>query len=469
MLDYSAFEGNKDFLPFFEELTKIPRGSGNTKPIANYLEEFAKKRGLEYERDSSDNVIIKKRASRGYESAPAVILQAHTDMVIAKEDFVTRDLTKEGVDVFIDGTFLKARGTTLGADNGMGASFILALLDSADIPLPKIEGVFTSNEEIGLLGAGALDTSLLSGKTYINLDAGTDGTFIAGCAGGVRIDIESEYTKTEVKEYYSVKISGLLGGHSGSMIGAGRVNAIKLIAEMVPSGVSIGDIFGGNADNAIASFVEFKLSDKGDIEERIKAVLDRYAESEKSLTVVCEQVEEKAKLFTKEDTERLLSLIAALPYGPLEMNEKIPNLVESSMNLGIISTMGERVKLTASVRSSSEVKKSEICNRVYAIAEEYKGTCESSGAYPGWEFSKISPIRDTLTSLYKEITGKEAKTVTIHAGLECGIFTSKIEGLDAISMGSAELDIHTTAERASIPSAIRTYELLTTALKRIKE
>ncbi|MBR5139558.1 MAG: hypothetical protein IKV16_00750, partial [Clostridia bacterium] len=325
------------------------------------------------------------------------------------------------------------------------------------------------NEEIGLLGAGALDTSHLSGKTYINLDAGSDGSFIAGCAGGVRIDITAENKLTAVDEYYSVKISGLLGGHSGSMINAGRINAIKLISELVPSGVSIGDIFGGNADNAIASFVEFKVYPKGDIEERIRASLSKYSDKEKSLTIECVRVEKRANLFTKEDTDRIVSLIKALPYGPLEMNAKLESLVESSANLGIIATDGERVKLAVSVRSSSEKKKEDIAKRIYAMAEEHLASCESSGAYPGWEFSESSPIRDALCAIYRELTGKDARTYTIHAGLECGLFTSKIEGLDAISMGAAEFDLHTTLERASIPSAIRTYELLKTALKRIKE
>lgn len=468
MLDYSAFEGNKDFLPFFEALTKIPRGSGNTKPIADYLEGFAKDRGLKYVRDSSDNVIIKKPASRSYENAPAVILQAHSDMVIAKEEWVTRDLTKEGVEIFLDGDFIKAKGTTLGADNGMGASFILALLDSKDLPLPKIEGVFTSNEEIGLLGAGALDTSLLSGKVYINLDAGSDGLFIAGCAGGIRIDITSTLKKKEAEECVRVKISGLLGGHSGSMIHAGRINAIKLISEIVPSGVSIGDIYGGNADNAIAAFLEFKSAKSDLLCEKIEAVLKKYKDKEPALTIECEEVGRR-ELFSVEDSNKLISLIGALPYGPLEMNAKIPTLVESSANLGIISTEKESVHLAVSVRSSSEKKKADIVKGIYDIAKSRGATCESSAAYPGWEFSERSPIRDTLCAVYKDLTGNEAKTVTIHAGLECGLFTSKIEGLDAISMGAAEYDIHTVKERVSVSSSIRIYELLKKALSMIKE
>lgn len=468
MLDFSAFPGKKDFLAFFEKISKIPRGSGNTTHIADYLENFAKERGLEYKRDAYDNLIIVKPAAKGYDDTPAVILQAHTDMVIATDKSFSANSEKDGVDIFLDGDFLRARGSTLGADNGMGVAFILAILDADNISAPKIEAVFTSNEEIGLLGAAALDTSTLTGKTYINLDAGPDGIFIAGCAGGVRIDITSEYETKVTNEYYSIKISGLRGGHSGEKINEQRANAIKLIGEIVGDGVSIGDLIGGSADNAIADCAEFKIFPLSDTEEKIKALKIKYKEKEKNISVECIHKREKATLFTLEDSKRLISLINTLHYGPISMNENIPTLVESSMNLGIITTVGGRVTLSTSVRSSSEKKLADISERVYAIAREHRADCAASGAYPGWEFSQSSSIRDILSETYREISGKDAKIITIHAGLECGIFKSKIQELDAISMGPLSYDIHTPSERASVPSAIKTYELLLTALKKLK-
>ena len=212
MLDFSKFGGRCEFFPFFEEISKIPRGSGNTKKIADYLELFAKERGLFCYRDSSDNVVIKKGGTAGLENTAAVILQGHTDMVIATEPDISHDITKYGVDIYIDGDFLKARGSTLGADNGVAVAYMLALLDSKDIIHPPIEAVFTSDEEIGLIGAAALDASVLSGKAMINLDSDEEGIFIAGCAGGLRTDITLSYESVKADEYLEIIISGLRGG-----------------------------------------------------------------------------------------------------------------------------------------------------------------------------------------------------------------------------------------------------------------
>ena len=467
MLNFSEFNGNKDFLPFFEEISSIPRGSGNTEKIADYLVLFAKERGLFCKRDSYNNVIIKKSASQGFENAPAIILQGHTDMVIAYDEDATRDLTKEGVDLYIDGDFLKARGTTLGADNGIAVAYMLALLDSKDIHHPEIEAVFTSDEEIGLIGADKLDTSILSGKTMINLDSDEESVFIAGCAGGTRIDITRKCASVKANEYFKLTVSGLIGGHSGTEIDKNRINAIKLLSEIIPNGAMIGEIKGGNADNAIPRYAECKVVYDGNIEENVKNALIKYKGTENNISITCEKESGEAFFFTKEESERLLNLIGELPYGVIKMNDDI-GLVETSMNVGTIESESDSVSIAVSLRSSITDEKDALAKKVIAIAEKLGYSTKRHGDYPGWAYKKDSVIREVLTASYKELFGKTAQVVTIHAGLECGLFSDKIEGLDCISMGPIAYDIHTPQERLSISSAIRVYELLSKTLSNYK-
>ncbi len=466
MLNFSDFAGEKDFFRFFEEISNIPRGSGNTEKIADYLVDFAKERALTHHRDAFNNVIIKKDASQGLEGSPAVILQGHTDMVLASEEGVTRDLTKEGVELYIDGDFLKARGTTLGADNGIAVAYMLAILDSSDISHPPIEAVFTSDEEIGLIGAGELDCSLLSGKTMINLDSDEESVFIAGCAGGTRIDISAKCEAVRVKEYFKLTVSGLLGGHSGTEINNGRVNAIKLLAEIIPAGAMIGEVKGGNADNAIPRYAECKLSSAEGVEENIEAALIKYENFEKDISITLKKESAEACLFSAEDSARLLSLIGDLPYGVIKMNEEL-GLPETSMNVGIIETTDLSASISVSLRSSKQAEKDALADRVSRIANEHGAQIKRYGDYPGWDYKKNSKIREVLSTSYEKLFGKKAKAVIIHAGLECGLFSDKIEELDCVSMGPIAYDIHTPKERLSITSAIRVYRLLCEALSNL--
>ena len=467
MLDFSAFSGRKDFLKFFEAISKIPRGSGNSSHIANYLEAFARERGLFCVRDSYNNVLIKKRASKGYENAPAVILQGHTDMVIATNEKLTGNILKDGVSLYIDGEFLRGVGSTLGADNGIAVAYMLAILDS-DEKLPPIEALFTSDEEIGLIGAGGFDTSILSGKTLINIDAGYEGIFIAGCAGGEKIDIYSDFKAAAADSCYEISVSGLRGGHSGDKIHEGRLNAIKLMAELAKGADMIGNIKGGSADNAIANEVTFSVTGLDDIEKKIKDLLIKWEKTEKDIKVTAVKKEKKTSLIDKDGTKKLINLISSLPYGPTEMMKNKPSQVKTSANLGIISSDGGRVNLTASIRSSSDTSKAALEAHIISIADGIGARTECSGKYPGWEYKEISPLRDALNEAYTELYNKTASTVTIHAGLECGIFASAINGLDCVSLGPSMYDIHTANERLSIPSAIRGYEFLIKALSKLK-
>ena len=459
MLDFSSFKGNKAFFPFFEAISKIPRGSGNTKGIADYLENFARERSLFVYRDELDSVIIKKNGTAGYENQPPIILQGHTDMVIAVGEDSKTDILRDGVSLHIDGDFLRADSTTLGADNGIAVAYMLALLDASDIPHPPIEAVFTSDEETGLYGAAGLDCSILEGKTMINLDGGGDGIFIAGCAGGCRIDLSISAVQKKHTGYKKITISGLRGGHSGSEINKNRLNAIKLLSEIIPKGAMIGEMSAGNVTNAIAAFAEFKIERDAQIEKYIEAALIKYADSEKNISIVCEESDGVCSLFSREDSERIVTLIDEVPYGVRAMEEAFP-IPKTSINHGLIISDENSFTLAVSLRSSSDEKKDLLADAVERIGKKLGFSARRSSGYPGWEFKPESEIRKKLTCVYEKMFGDKPKTIAIHAGLECGLFTAKIGGLDIISVGPTAYDIHTIKERLSIPSAIRFFELL---------
>ncbi len=467
MPDFSEYGDAKRVFYFFEEISKIPRGSGNTEKIADYIEAFAKERKLFYRRDGANNVVIKKIGSCGRENEAPVILQGHTDMVIATEDSVKRDMESEGLMLYIDGEYLRAKGTTLGADDGIAVAYMLALLDSNDISNPPLEAVFTSDEEIGLIGAGALDTSILCGRTMINLDSDEEGVFIAGCAGGRRVDV-SVSAEAKANPYaYKLSVLGLSGGHSGMEIANGRENAIKILGELIPEGARIGQISGGNADNAIPRYAECLIYPKGDIEKRIEMAFLKYLKNEPGLEIKCEKCENGAALFSDADSKKVKEIICRADSGVIAMNKDIPTLVDTSQNLGVIRTRERSVDISFSVRSSSENEKEAAVTKLSAIAREYGASLSQHGDYPGWEYKSKSRIREIFSSAYERLFGKKPQTLIIHAGLECGIFCGKIAGLDCISLGPKNLDIHTTEERLSIPSAVRYWELVKQALKNI--
>ena len=470
MLNIPEYNSAQRVFHYFEEISKIPHGSGETDKIAEYLVAFATERGLYVKRDGANNVIIRKNATRGYTDRPTVIIQGHIDMVLAKTADCTKDLSCEGIEMYRDGDFLKARGTTLGGDDGVAVAYALALLESDDIPHPELEIVLTSDEEIGLLGAVALDASELRGKIMINIDSDDEGIFTAGCAGGMRIDAKiGARTEKNVTDGVRVAISGFKGGHSGARINVPHANAIKVLGELIAKlGCEIGNLKGGNADNAIPRNAECVVY--GVSVDKIKAACDeligKYADVEpEGKYEISEGV--GAQVYSMEISKRIAELICEEPNGVVAMSAEIAGQVETSLNMGILECDESGVTISFSLRSAKGAKKEELATRVTKIAESKGAVCDSHGAYPAWEYRTESPLRDTICDVYKRMYGKDAKVITIHAGLECGIFSDKIEGLDCISMGPDGYDIHTTEERLSISSTARVWEFIKEVLKNI--
>ena len=471
MLNFPDLGGAKPVFDFFVEFSKVPRGSTHTSAIAEYLVNFAAARGLEYRRDSHDNVSIKKPATRGYEDRPTVILQGHTDMVLAENDECRIDLLTDGLELYVDGDFLRARGTTLGGDDGVAMAYALALLDSSDIPHPAIEAVFTSDEEIGLLGAVGLDTSDLRGRLMLNIDSDAEGIFTVGCAGGMRVDIGLPVNRSvKANEAYKLTVSGFKGGHSGVEIDKGRRNAIKALGYGLSlcEGISIVTMGGGNADNAIPRSAEcifiggdvFSVDFEG-------ALKGEFGEIEGDMSVTLTKVEGDILGCDKESTSKIISLINECPSGVIRIMEDIEGLVETSLNLGILAMSEGECEISFSVRSAVGKEKRKLAERLKEIADAHGASFGMHGDYPAWEYRKESHLRDVMCETYRDMYGKDPIVMTIHAGLECGIFSDKMEGLDCVSIGPDNFDIHTTEERLSISSTVRVWEYLLEVLKRV--
>lgn len=464
MLDTTGFEKISDFLHFFEKISSIPRGSGNCGEIAKYLVSFAKERGLYYMRDSANNVIIKKDASSGYEDHAPIILQAHTDMVIAIDEDGS-DILNEGVSILRDGDFLLADGTTLGADNGVGVAYILAILNSSDISHPPIEAVFTADEEVGLVGADMLDTSYLSSKRMINLDAGPEGVFTVGCAGGLRADISVPASEREaVSSCYSLKLFGFEGGHSGTDINNGRENAIiaLLCCLKETNNLRLVELSGGDASNAIPRSASVRFTtdmEEGELCELLSEHFSKYAEKEEGLDFRFSEITGEFYAISNSDSIRIIELAMNEPCGVLEHEEGM-DTPKTSISLGLASSSESEFTLTYELRSSSELSKEALSIVVEDIATRMGATVKFSNDYPGWEYVGEGEMLSTMRSVYTDVYGVQPDVTTIHAGLECGLFCDAIEGLECVAMGPDCYNIHTTAECAFLPSVERVYGFL---------
>lgn len=465
---------------YFEKMCEIPHGSGNTKQISDFCVDFAKEQGLEYYQDADNNVIIIKEASAGYENAQPVILQGHLDMVCEKTADCPKDMEKEGLDVYIDGDLVRAKDTTLGGDNGIAVAMAMAILEDKTLSHPRVEAVFTVDEEIGLLGAGSIDVSPLKGKTMINIDSEDEGIFTVSCAGGNTSDCR---LPVNVKEYegtaYTIEITGCKGGHSGVEIDKGRSNANVLMGRLLQdikngTSVQIVSVDGGLKDNAIpvqskaVIVCDQEIVVKASVEQMQKVFLNEYAEVDPDIKITFTREENaKVKVMDEVSSDKIICLLTCMPNGIQKMSMDIDGLVQTSLNIGIVETHEDYFRMSFCVRSSVDTEREMLNRRIGTLMTQLGGAMKVDGDYPGWEYKKDSRLRDLMIDVFKEQYGKEPTVEAIHAGLECGMFAGKIPGLDCVSIGPNLDQIHTVRENMSISSVQRVYEFVLEVLKRI--
>lgn len=465
---------------FFEDLCRIPHGSGDTKAISDYCVAFAKERGLRYIQDSSNNVIIFQPGTPGYEDHPTVILQGHLDMVCAKEPDTDFDFSSESLRLKIENNCVAAEGTTLGGDDGIAIAYAMAIMDNPALPHPPLEAVFTVDEEVGLLGAAALDCSALKGRILLNLDSEEEGILTTGCAGGVRCDITLPLTAGHgCGCCCSLTLTGFSGGHSGAEIHLGRGNTNKLMGDILEKLLSkytlqLQLLEGGKQDNAIPAHTKavFLLAAEdcaaaaADAQAWWAEIHRQYADTDPNCTMNFDVSGEVCgRAFSLEDSRKIADMICASPNGIQAMSQDIPGLVESSLNMGILLLHADHFQMTVSLRSSVNRDKEQMRQQLAAIACQFGGEFSTRGDYPAWEYRKDSPLRQTMVEVYTDLYGKKPVVQAIHAGLECGLFSDKLPGLDCVSFGPDIHDIHTPRERLSIDSVQRTWEYLLAILK----
>lgn len=460
----------KKVFEYFEDLCAIPHGSGNTKQISDYCVNFAKAHGLSYTQDELHNVIIRKDASKGYEGSPTVILQGHLDMVCEKDSTASIDFLKDGLSLVLNGDFISANGTTLGGDDGIAVAMALSVLDDDSALHPPLEVLFTTDEETGMYGAAGLDVSNLKGKILLNIDSEDEGILTVGCAGGARAEINKHIFFGARKKTRKVVVSGLSGGHSGVEIHKNRHNANKLMAEFlsrIPN-FELADISGGAKDNVIPNMCECSLYTDCDLTEITdNFIKEKYNSADPNLKITVTDGEE-LPVINGEDSRKIVNLICALPNGVQKMNAQISTLVQTSLNLGVLKIENSSLICTFSVRSSVNSEKFELLNKLEHISNEYGARFSDHGHYPAWEYRENSHLRDVMIEVFKNLYGRKPTVDVIHAGLECGLFCDKIDGLDAVSFGPDLFDIHTPRERLSVSSVQRTYNFLCETLKALK-
>ncbi len=462
---------------YFEEISKIPRGSGNTKEISDYCVKFAESHGFKYLQDDSNNCII-FAPPVGCDKTEPILLAGHLDMVCEKAPDCTKDMEKEGVDLTVDGDNISAVGTTLGADDGIAVAMILALLDS-DNKRPPVEAVFTTDEETGMDGAKNIDTSSLRGKMMINLDSEDEGVFTVSCAGGNRTRCILPVKREKYDgEAFKITVSGLKGGHSGAEIHRGRANADMLLGRILNYTLSVCDVRvisvdGGLKDNAIPTSAEavVKTQESENLKKTVceisEVIKNDYESVDGGIVIDIKEAFPKEEAADKDSTEKIAAMLSSLPCGLISMSRDIEGLPETSLNLGILKTEETEVSAEFCIRSSVLLKKEELKNRLALFMKAIGGTVVSFGDYPAWEYKKESRLRNVMTRVYTEMYKKEPIITAIHGGVECGLFSDKIDGLDCVSIGPNLKDIHTYHESMSISSVKRTWEFLLEVLKEL--
>jgi len=468
-------------LGFFEEICQIPHGSGNTKQLSDWLVDFAKARNLEHYQDELNNVIIIKEASAGYEGSEPVILQGHIDMVCNQEESCTKDMATEGLDLAVDGDLLYAEGTTLGGDDGIAAAFMLAMLDDDSLAHPRVEAVFTTEEETGLYGAEAIDVSPLKGKRFINIDSEDEGIVTVGCAGGVT-GIGSIPFGREAFDgpAFEVKIFGLRGGHSGTDIIFGQENAAKVLGRLLyelqeETGARIVSLEGGVADNVIPTSASALIvvpsvsaAKAHEVFDACKATFAHEFKVDPDFDMTLSETDCALDPMDAGSCQRVLAYLIGTPNGIEKMTHGIDKLPQTSLSLGVLRTLDDAVEYVFCIRSAVDSECEMLARRLECQIKPLGGTLRREGPYPGWEYQADSPLRDLICEVYKEQTGKDMIVEAIHAGLECGYFSGKMPGLDCVSIGPDVNDVHTPNETLSISSTQRTWELVKEVVARMK-
>lgn len=463
----------KEVFQIFEDLCAIPHGSGNETGVASYIVEYAKKRGLFVLRDETGNVFVRKEASKGYENTPPILLQGHMDMVCEKNADSDHDFLKDGLKLSVKDGFLWADGTTLGADNGIAVAMMLALLDTEEHP--RIECLFTVEEETGLAGAQGFDCSIVTAKRMINLDSEEDHQITAGCAGGKRTEFTfdcNKVTATGDECFLDISVTGLSGGHSGAEIHCGKTNAIVLMGRLLGAAYAarkfnLVKINGGGKDNAIARecFATICVPDESTVAEIKKIIISESLKVRKEinkddtdLSVGLGKGAVAKEYIDCSATEKLIGFLSTLRTGVLKMSNQIAGLVEFSRNLGIAATEGEKVRFTLSTRSSVEAQLDLSIRELDTLASLVGADCRHYARYPGWEFEPASLLREQYIEKFKFLFDKEPTVGVIHAGLECGILSSKMPGMDIISIGPNMFDIHSPNEHLDLASTERVWQ-----------
>ena len=470
---YSSLE-NRRLWQLFNDISRIPRESGNEEGIRNYLLSWSEKHGFDAKADEAGNVIIKAPASEGFESIPPIALQGHMDMVCVKKDSSSHDFAKDPISITTDGNLIKARGTSLGADNGIAIAMVLDILSDKEAKHGPIEAIFTVSEETGMDGASSLSPESVEARRMINLDSEEEGLIYVGCAGGADIEASMKVRyEPAAGTALRVKVSGLLGGHSGSEIGKERANAIQILARYlvrIPY-FQIASINGGTRHNVIPSYAEaiIIVADKeaalSAAETLQEELSNEYAESDPGIKLSISDAPMPDRAIKRKKSMKIADSLFVLPHGVRSMNPSFPEVVGTSDNLAIISLDDTKFHISISVRSSMESRKLALCYEIQTILEAfgYKSWIRSS--YPAWEPELDSRFMKKFVRSYHKHMGKRPKVTVIHAGLECGIINSRIPGMESVSIGPELRDVHSVNENLNVKSAERTALCLKSMLQ----
>ncbi len=472
----------EDALHYFEDLCAIPHGSGNEQAISDYLFRFFQEQGLTVKQDPMGNLYVRKEGSAGCEHLPAVLLQGHMDMVCEKNSDTIHDFEKDPLQLMVDGNFLRAKGTTLGADDGTAIAYMMAIAARKDLVHPPVEMLITVQEETGLDGAAAVDPSFFTAKKMINLDESPEGFAFVSCSGGLQVQSRRQAKRIPAQgQAVSIKVRGLLGGHSGNDINAGRANSNKIMARALMllldefGPYSLANVCGGSKPNAIPreadALVIVPDADKAigcihTLETQIKAEIGIQ---EKGFSLDIQKEELPQTMLDAQDCADFIRLFFLLPEGIQTYSMVMRDHTDCSLNTGVVETQGDTLCVLSSIRSAAATQKHMVARQIQELCRCFDAQYELLSEYPGWAMAEHSPIRDLVCRIYREQTGKEMEINITHGGLESGLLADKMPGMDIIAIGPNNYEFHTPDEHLDLDSFARTFDLVLRVLKALAE